>query len=283
MSDSCNITNPFQSLQNIVAFSCRDWSADPEDAWIYGIINGWGFDEDDEGKSCTDELERKFGSNKWTKSDTKRLKVLHNNWEKAKELMAKYAKEKEMKTKYFILNYEEQITYLEKYYSSAKKRNCILSIILFLSALFAGAFEFFIVKNKYPEGLRFAPMLIPLAVVLINSLFRDEFENFYKDRLKEIKNNNKVQLQQIINNKYKYFIDLSNENDFISCFVNYSKGYLCNDFHSFQNGTVSIQDNAETVWDKSEEGKIKYNKIIDLSDNHTLSVEEIKSHSYKDV
>ena len=93
MSDSCDITNPFQSLKNVVAFSCRDWSANPEDAWIYGIINGWGFNEDDEGKSCTDELERKFGSNKWTKSDTKRLKVLHNNWEKAKELMAKYAKE----------------------------------------------------------------------------------------------------------------------------------------------------------------------------------------------
>ena len=86
MNDSCNITNPFQSIENVVAFSCRDWSANQEDAWIYGIIRGWGFDEDDEGKSCTDELERKFGSNKWSKSDTKRLKVLHNNWEKAKEL-----------------------------------------------------------------------------------------------------------------------------------------------------------------------------------------------------
>ena len=94
MSDSCNITNPFQSLENVLAFSCRDWSANPEDAWIYGIIMGWGFDEDDKGKSCTDELERKFGSNKWTKSDSKRLKVLHNNWKKAKELMAKYVKEK---------------------------------------------------------------------------------------------------------------------------------------------------------------------------------------------
>lgn len=30
-------------------------------------------DEDDEGKSCTDELERKFGSNKWSKSDTKKI------------------------------------------------------------------------------------------------------------------------------------------------------------------------------------------------------------------
>lgn len=50
MSDSCNITNPFQSLKNVVAFSCRDWSANPEDAWIYGIIIGLGFDEDDEGK-----------------------------------------------------------------------------------------------------------------------------------------------------------------------------------------------------------------------------------------
>lgn len=86
INDSCNITNPFQSLKNVLAFSCRDWSADLEDAWIYGIIVGWGFDEDDEGKSCTDELEKKFGSNKWSKSDTKRLKVLHNNWKLAEKL-----------------------------------------------------------------------------------------------------------------------------------------------------------------------------------------------------
>ena len=45
--------------------------------------------EVDEGKSCTDELERKFGANKWSKSDTKRLKVLHNNWKLAEELFLK--------------------------------------------------------------------------------------------------------------------------------------------------------------------------------------------------
>ena len=95
MSASCNITNPFQSFQNVVAFSCRDWSANPEDAWIYGIVCGWGFDEEDEGKSCTDELEKKFGFEKWNKSDTERLKILHKNYEKAKELFEQYAKEKE--------------------------------------------------------------------------------------------------------------------------------------------------------------------------------------------
>lgn len=94
MSDSCNITNPFQSLKNVVAFSCRDWSANPEDAWIYGIVFGWGFDEEDEGKSCTDELEKKFVG-KWDKLDTERLKILHKNYEKAKELFEQYAKEKE--------------------------------------------------------------------------------------------------------------------------------------------------------------------------------------------
>lgn len=90
MSESCNITNPFQSLENICAFSCRDWSKNPEDAWIYGIVCGWSFDEEDEGKSCTDELEKRFGSEIWSKSDTERLKVLHKNWLKAKELMAQY-------------------------------------------------------------------------------------------------------------------------------------------------------------------------------------------------
>ena len=46
---------------------------------------------EDEGKSCTDELEKKFGSGKWDKSDTERLKILHKNYEKAKELFEQSA------------------------------------------------------------------------------------------------------------------------------------------------------------------------------------------------
>lgn len=87
--------NPFESLDNICACSPRDWAANPEDAWIYGIVCGWGFDEEDDGKSCTNELEAKFGPEKWDKQDTERLKVLHNDFLKAKELLAEYKKKEE--------------------------------------------------------------------------------------------------------------------------------------------------------------------------------------------
>ncbi len=33
--------NPFESLQNCIAFHSRDWARDKRDAWVYGVIVGW--------------------------------------------------------------------------------------------------------------------------------------------------------------------------------------------------------------------------------------------------
>ena len=51
-------------LQCVFAFSPKDWGANKDDAWLYGIICGW--DED-----SIDELRAKFG---WTDRDIDALK-----------------------------------------------------------------------------------------------------------------------------------------------------------------------------------------------------------------
>lgn len=57
------------SLKNICAFSPRDWSLDREDAWIYGIVSGWG-------ESLTEVAQQ----HKWSDETTARLKRLHEQF-----------------------------------------------------------------------------------------------------------------------------------------------------------------------------------------------------------
>jgi hypothetical protein len=35
-------SEPLQALASLCAFSARDWSTNREDAWLYGIVIGWG-------------------------------------------------------------------------------------------------------------------------------------------------------------------------------------------------------------------------------------------------
>jgi hypothetical protein len=37
------LEDPLQSLQTLVACHARDWSLDPRDAWLYGIVCGWDY------------------------------------------------------------------------------------------------------------------------------------------------------------------------------------------------------------------------------------------------
>jgi hypothetical protein len=64
------MTDPLESLVNLLAFSSKDWSIEKSDAWVYGIISGW----DDE---TLKELQTKF---EWHDLDVKRLKILHANF-----------------------------------------------------------------------------------------------------------------------------------------------------------------------------------------------------------
>ena len=38
--------DPFDSLEQLLAFNVRDWSTDKGDAWLYGIISGWDLERE---------------------------------------------------------------------------------------------------------------------------------------------------------------------------------------------------------------------------------------------
>ena len=58
--------NPFVSLANILAFSSRDWAERREDAWIYGIVCGWG-----------DAIGEVASRHNWDSNSVRRLRMLH--------------------------------------------------------------------------------------------------------------------------------------------------------------------------------------------------------------
>ncbi len=60
------IEEPWESLENIVAKDARDWSLNRCDAWIYGIVCGWG--------DALDEVAERHG---WSQDARRRLTRLH--------------------------------------------------------------------------------------------------------------------------------------------------------------------------------------------------------------
>ena len=63
------ITCPKQSIWYTMAHATKDWSADKNDAWIYGIILGW--DE------SLPEIAERFG---WDESAVRRIERLHKKF-----------------------------------------------------------------------------------------------------------------------------------------------------------------------------------------------------------
>lgn len=61
-----NESSPKNSLRSAMATDSRDWSANATDAWIYGIVCGWG--------ECLPNICTRYG---WA-HDT--LWELHNAW-----------------------------------------------------------------------------------------------------------------------------------------------------------------------------------------------------------
>lgn len=64
--DDIGRLDPFESLRNAIAVHPRSWSADHRDAWIYGVIVGWG--------DALDEVAAKHG---WNEAAVNRLRALH--------------------------------------------------------------------------------------------------------------------------------------------------------------------------------------------------------------
>lgn len=69
MSEKPEPTCPKESLRGIIAFDSRDWSINKRDAWIYGIVIGWG--------NSVFEVGEQHG---WDLETTKRLLQLHKDF-----------------------------------------------------------------------------------------------------------------------------------------------------------------------------------------------------------
>lgn len=192
------------------------------------------------------------------------------------------------KYNFFIKNYEEQLSYFKNEYNSRHKKNICITIIT----------SVFLITSVLLLTFAFKGILKPLNVFIVlgigfsglgiligQSLFDEITESFYLS-IKEIQENYKVQKNIIKNNNFKYFINTSKDEDSFIWDIEYSQGFFCKDFISHNNGTVEFTEyrDSQSIWnDENIDLKTHYEEIIDLSDNHILSVEEIKAHSYKDI
>lgn len=64
-----NKDNPINSLKSAISSHSRDWSLEKRDAWIYGIVNGWG-----------DALSEVAQLHNWSDLEQTRLKHLHEDF-----------------------------------------------------------------------------------------------------------------------------------------------------------------------------------------------------------
>lgn len=192
------------------------------------------------------------------------------------------------KYNYFIKNYEEQLSYFKNEYNSRHKKNICKTIIIsvfFITSVLLLTFAF---KGILKPSNAFIVLGIGfggLSLSIGQTFFDDITDSFYSS-IKEIKHNYNVQKNIIKNNNFKYFINTSKDKDSFIWDIEYSQGFFCKDFISHNNGTVEINEyrDSQSIWNEENiELKTRYEEIIDLSDNHILSVEEIKAHSYKDI
>ena len=73
--------NPMQALHEAMVFSSNDWGAAPDFAWIYGIIVGWGPDDDEpESDDAIPSLAEQHG---WTPEQVDHLRALHAAFKRA--------------------------------------------------------------------------------------------------------------------------------------------------------------------------------------------------------
>ena len=194
--------------------------------------------------------------------------------------------------KYFIKNYEEQLSYFKNEYNSRHKKNICKTIITSVFLITSVLLLTFAFKGILKPSNAFIVLGIGfggLGLLIGQTLFDDiDITDSFYSSIKIIQDDYNVQENIIKNNNFKYFINTSKDKDSYSFIweIEYSQGFLCKDFISHNNGTVEFTEyrDSQSIWNEENiDLKTHYEEIIDLSDNHILSVEEIKAHSYKDI
>lgn len=195
------------------------------------------------------------------------------------------------KYNWFIKNYEEQLSYFKNEYHSRHKKNICKTIIISIFLITSVLLLTFAFKGILKPANTFIVLGIVfcglgLSIVSTGQTFFDDITDSFYFSIKEIQHNYNVQENIIKNNNFKYFINTSKDKDSFIWDIEYSQGFFCKDFISHNNGTVEFTEyrDSQSIWnDENIDLKTHYEEIIDLSDNHILSVEEIKAHSHKDM
>ena len=192
--------------------------------------------------------------------------------------------------KYFIKNYEEQLSYFKNEYNSRHKKNICKTIITSVFLITSVLLLTFAFKGILKPSNAFIVLGIGfggLGLLIGQTLFDDiDITDSFYSSIKIIQDDYNVQENIIKNNNFKYFINTSKDKDSFIWNIKYSQGFFCKDFISHNNGTVEFTEyrDSQSIWNEENiDLKTHYEEIIDLSDNHILSVEEIKAHSYKDI
>ena len=192
----------------------------------------------------------------------------------------------------FIKNYEEQLSYFKNEYNSRHKKNICKTIITSVFLITSVLLLTFAFKGILKPSNAFIVLGIGfggLGLLIGQTLFDDiDITDSFYSSIKVIQDNYNVQENIIKNNNFKYFINTSKDKDSYSFIwdIEYSQGFFCKDFISHNNGTIEFTEyrDSQSIWnDENIDLKTHYEEIIDLSDNHILSVEEIKAHSHKDM
>ena len=190
----------------------------------------------------------------------------------------------------FIKNYEEQLSYFKNEYNSCHKKNICKTIITSVFLITSVLLLTFTFRGILKPSNAFIVLGIGLGAfgLSIGQTFFDDITDSFYSSIKVIQDNYNVQENIIKNNNFKYFINTSKDKDSYSFIwdIEYSQGFFCKDFISHNNGTVEFTEyrDSQSIWNEENiDLKTHYEEIIDLSDNHILSVEEIKAHSYKDI
>ena len=187
----------------------------------------------------------------------------------------------------FIKKYEEQLSYFKNEYNSRHKKNICKIIIIFVFLITSVLLIKFAFKGILKPSNAFIVLGIGfggfgLSIVSTGQTFFDDITDSFYSSIKVIQHDYNVQE----NNNFKYFINTSKDKDSFIWNIKYSQGFFCKDFISHNNGTVEFTEyrDSQSIWnDENIDLKTHYEEIIDLSDNHILSVEEIKAHSHKDM
>lgn len=195
------------------------------------------------------------------------------------------------KYNWFIKNYEEQLSYFKNEYHSRHKKNICKTIIISIFLITSVLLLTFAFKGILKPANAFIVLGIGfggfgLSIVSTGQTFFDDITDSFYSSIKVIQHDYNVQENIIKNNNFKYFINTSKDKDSFIWNIKYSQGFFCKDFISHNNGTVEFTEyrDSQSIWnDENIDLKTHYEEIIDLSDNHILSVEEIKAHSHKDM